>query len=141
MIMPKVVQSKQSRQKTIRVRDDLHAKLEEKADREKKHIIDVTDAILTNYFAAGEVDLLSLTIEEKLMDRLRRFEDRLAKMWGRQGMDTAMALIGVMTLLSRDIRFEDGKDVDIEQLLETIRPIAARHFSNKREEQAMSDRQ
>ncbi|MVP02137.1 hypothetical protein [Paenibacillus lutrae] len=131
--MPK---TKKTHKSTIQIRDDLYKKLSEEADLKDKFIGQYAEEILSNHFAAENVDIVMVRADAAISERLKKFEDRLAAMWGKQGMDVAMILMTTMTLLSREVnrtKSPDQSDVDIEVLLKMMRPMAAKHFTGKRD--------
>jgi len=65
-------------------------------------------------------------LEEIVLNRLRKFEDRIAGLLGKTGMDVSIVLIGFLKFLSDELNM---KETD---LYDMLRPLAAKYYTKQR---------
>lgn len=115
---------------TIRVRRKLYnqiAKIQQE-EGQRTTIQEEINFALAFYIANRhqETILAHSKIEEILENRLGRFENRVAALLGKVGMDTSIVLIGFLQFLSTEL------NVKYDDLYDQLRGLAAKYYSSQR---------
>lgn len=110
----------------VLIDDYLHEKMKDLAAPGKGGIIEEYRTALNNHIQNRTKENISRDsgLEVYINERVNKLDKHLASMMARTGMDTSMALMGMIILLEKLLK------VDREELILELRKEGARYFSN-----------
>jgi hypothetical protein len=122
--MPKTDGRKAPRLATINMDEARHEKMKALAKKNNRTIQQEYSHVVDRYIAneLQEEILANSRIEQIMNERLGKMENRLAGLVARNGMDTSMVLMGLLTLLSKTF----GKKR--EEIYPGLRDEAAKYY-------------
>ena len=115
----------------VKMEDMLHMQMKEVAKGKNRSIqTEYDDAIKFYLKYVREKEIARVVdIEGMIKNSIGRMEDHLASFIGRVGIDNAIGLMGIV-MIYEDFMKEQGKEINRNELFDTMRARGAQYFSS-----------